>query len=99
MRTEIQDEITSFIADEVLDVNGTGELPEDVPLLSGLLDSFGLMSLIGFLEERYGLTIGNDQIVKTNFESVAVLAKFVESKLQEVPQDDRVAEPLSMDGS
>jgi len=57
------------------------------------------MSLIGFLEERYGLTIGNDQIVKTNFESVAVLAKFVESKLQEGPQDDRVAEPLSMDGS
>jgi acyl carrier protein len=92
MRSEIEKEIKKFIVEEVLeDTEGT-DLPEDIPLLSGLLDSFGLMSLIGFLEDRYKLIIRNDQVVKGNFESVSALAEFIEVKLQEQTEEgDRAA--------
>ena len=93
MRSEIEKEIRTFIVEEVLDESEEVDLPEDIPLLSGLLDSFGLMSLIGFLEDRYKVIIRNDQVVKNNFESVSALAAFLEAKLQEGAgaQDARAA--------
>ncbi len=87
MRSEIEKEIKKFIVEEVLEDTEETDLPEDIPLLSGLLDSFGLMSLIGFLEDRYKLIIRNDQVVKGNFESVSALAEFIEVKLQEQTAD------------
>ncbi len=83
MRNEIEQDIRTFITVEVLDETDDTDLPQDVALLSGVLDSFGLMSLLSFLEDRYDLVIGNDQVVAKNFETIAALAAFVESRLQE----------------
>lgn len=91
MRSEIEKEIRTFIVEEVLDENEEVDLPEDIPLLSGLLDSFGLMSLIGFLEDRYNVIIRNDQVVKNNFESVSALATFLEAKIAEGTPDRAAA--------
>jgi acyl carrier protein len=95
MREEIEREIRAFILEEVLEEQEESDLPEDIPLLSGLLDSFGLMSLISFLEDRYRLTIRNEQVVKKNFESVRALAGFVEEKLNELEsaEADPAAQP------
>lgn len=82
-RGEIEEQIRRFIVEEVLEESDGQDLPDDIPLLSGLLDSFGLMSLISFLEERYELVIRNDQVVKKNFETIGALATFVEGKLAE----------------
>lgn len=81
MRQEIAADIRSFIVAEVLEDVDDSELPPDVPLLSGVLDSFGLMSLLSYLEDRYDLAITNDQVVAKNFESIATLASFVEAQL------------------
>jgi acyl carrier protein len=86
MRAEIEEEVRRFILDEVLEEGDATELPENVALLSGLLDSFGLMSLIGFLEERYDITIAHDQVVNENFRSVEAVAAFVESQKMSASQ-------------
>jgi acyl carrier protein len=80
MSEEMQQEITRFIVEEVLD--DADNLSPDQPLLTGLLDSFGLMSLLAFIEERYDVAIPNNEVVTANFKSVEVLAAFVESKQQ-----------------
>jgi acyl carrier protein len=77
---EIEQEVTRFIVEEVLDED-TGLTP-DQPLLSGLLDSFGLMSLLSFIEEHYDVTIPNNEVVTENFRTIEVLAAFVERKRQ-----------------
>ena len=87
MRQEIEEQIRNFIVEDVLEESEGLDLPDDIPLLSGLLDSFGLMSLISFLEERYELVIKNDQVVKKNFETIAALAAFVEEKQAEAGAD------------
>lgn len=80
MSTEIEKEIRTFILNEVLEDSKETEIPPGQPLLSGLLDSFGLMALLGFLEERFEVTISNDQVVSENFKSVEALAAFVEAR-------------------
>lgn len=80
MSAEIESEIRAFIAQEVLAEEDGETLPPGQPLLSGLLDSFGLMSLLGFLEERFDVTITNDQVVSENFKTVEALASFVDAK-------------------
>ncbi|HEX9711088.1 MAG TPA: acyl carrier protein [Actinomycetota bacterium] len=80
MQVEIATEIKQFILEEVLEDTEQTDIPDDIPLLSGLLDSFGLMSLISFLEDRYSLIIRNDEVTKQNFATVQALATFVGSR-------------------
>ncbi|MGH2807392.1 MAG: hypothetical protein ACRDKT_08950 [Actinomycetota bacterium] len=82
-REEIEKDIRNFIIEEVLEESDSQDLPEDIPLLSGVLDSFGLMSLLSFLEDRYDLVINNNQVVAQNFESIRALTVFISSKLEE----------------
>ncbi|MBA3551581.1 MAG: acyl carrier protein [Actinobacteria bacterium] len=76
---DIEAEVRAFLVDEVLGAESAG-LAEDVPLLSGLLDSLGLMELLEFLEERYAIKMDADDVVDENFTSLRSLAAFVESK-------------------
>ena len=79
MSAAIEEEIRTFLITEVLE-EGAGDLPPDQPLLTGLLDSFGLLALLNFLEERFGVAIPHDEVVTENFRSVQALAAFVEGK-------------------
>jgi acyl carrier protein len=79
--TDVAEEIRTFIEEEVLE--GDAELTQDQPLLTGLLDSFGLMALLGFIEERYEMPISNDLVVSENFGSVEAVARFINGKLAE----------------
>jgi len=53
----------------------------DDPLLdSGILDSVGTFELAAFLEETFGIKIEDEAIIPENFETVAVIAAFVDKK-------------------
>lgn len=79
MSAAIEEEIRTFLTTEVLEEEAEDLSPEQ-PLLTGLLDSFGLLALLNFLEERFGVAIPHDQVVTQNFRSVRALAAFVEDK-------------------
>ena len=81
MSAEIQHELTQFLISEVLE--DVPQLSPDQPLLTGLLDSFGLLALLNFIEEQYGVEIPHDLVVTENFRSVTALAALVESKRTE----------------
>ena len=48
---------------------------------SGIIDSTGVLELIGFLESQYGISIQDDELVPSNLDSVERVARFVEGKL------------------
>jgi acyl carrier protein len=83
MQTSTPDEIRTFIVEEILWESTENELSADAPLLAGVLDSFGLTSLISFMEERYGITVPNEDLVEQNFGSVNAIAAYVERKQAE----------------
>jgi acyl carrier protein len=79
MSKEVEDQISNFITDEVL-ADDDLDLSSATPLLQGLLDSLALMELVAFIEENYDLSIEPDDLVEDNFESLAAIGDFVDSK-------------------
>lgn len=68
---------------DVLNLGDAGQaLNADSPLLGSLpeLDSMAVVTLIGALEERFGIMIDDDDISASTFETLGSLARFVEDR-------------------
>ena len=49
-------------------------------LNSGIIDSTGVLELIGFLENTYGITIEDDELIPENLDSLDNIDKFIQKK-------------------
>ena len=81
-----QESLTNFILDELL----MGQLDELAPdenlLMTGLVDSLGVMRLMMFIEEEFGVEVAPADVTIDNFESVATMVSYVEQqKAEKVP--------------
>lgn len=81
-RTDIEREIRAFLVNNFL--FGREEmLTDNAALLGGVIDSTGAIQLVMFLQEKFGITVEDDEIaVPENFESLAKVIGFVERKIQ-----------------
>ncbi len=59
------------------------ELREDTALFGALpeLDSFGVVSLVASIEDRFDITVDDDEFGAEIFETVGTLSGFVDAKL------------------
>jgi acyl carrier protein len=74
-------DIEQFILSELTQGRGITEIdPQENLLSKGIVDSHGVMELVGFLEERYGITVGDEDLSPENFESVASIEAYVQRK-------------------
>lgn len=77
------DEVKNVLID-TLNLGPAGQaLQADSPLLGSLpeLDSMAVVTLIGALEEHFGITIDDDDISASTFETLGSLAAFVSAKM------------------
>jgi len=78
---EIHETIKNFIMTEILAEQGPIALADTSPLIdSGIIDSLGIMALMGFLEEKFSIRISGDDLVPENFESVMKISALVAHK-------------------
>ena len=75
IETELADYICRDIAYDRIDTLGPDE-----PLLNGALDSTDVLRLVVFVEDRYGITIADDELIPENFATVRALAALLSSK-------------------
>jgi acyl carrier protein len=73
--------IRGFIVDTFLLGDDDGFRDTDSLIDGGIVDSTGVMEIVAFLEETYGITIDDDELVADNLDSVERLTKLVDSKL------------------
>ncbi|WP_288378453.1 acyl carrier protein [uncultured Massilia sp.] len=76
-------EQTKTILGDVLNLGpAAAALTADSPLLGSLpeLDSMAVVSLIGALEEHFGIVVDDDDISASTFATLGSLAHFVEQK-------------------
>lgn len=67
-----------YIATEIMYADDDA-LSEDEPLLgSGIIDSLGIMRLVSYIEEEFGVEVPEDQLVPEHFRTVTALAQFVD---------------------
>ena len=84
MNESIAKEIRQFVITNFHFGHDDGRLTEEVSFLeSGTIDSTGVLELIGFVEQRYGITIGDRELVPENLDSIANVSRFVMRKLEE----------------
>jgi acyl carrier protein len=80
MNDDIKASIREFLVETFL----FGEpftLGDDDSLLdNGVVDSGGVLSLVVFLEERFGITVADDEVEASNLDSLARLTRFVVEK-------------------
>ena len=56
-------------------------LADDDPLLEhGIIDSTGVLDIIGFIEQSYSIQMDDEEIVPENLGSISKIAGFVERK-------------------
>jgi acyl carrier protein len=72
------------VLDEVLGLNGRAlSFTRETPLLGAIpeLDSMAVVSLITSLEERFSLSVDDDDLDGSSFATVGSLADFVAAKM------------------
>jgi acyl carrier protein len=54
-------------------------------LESGVIDSLGVLELVAFLQQEFGVAISDDDLTPENFKNIECMAQFVESMLEPQP--------------
>ena len=74
-------EIRDFILDNFMMGRNSQELTDSGSLLElGIIDSTGVLELVGFLEEKYGFQVEDPELVPENLDSIDNLVQYVEGK-------------------
>ena len=77
----IEEEVRQFLRDNFpLSADGVTLDREDSLIEVGVIDSTGVLELIGFIEERYEVTIADEEVLPENLDSIANLTRFVGEK-------------------
>ena len=73
--------IRQFIVENFL--FGDGQvLKDDTSFMQeGIIDSTGILELVFFLEETFGVSVEDDELIPENFDSLARIVKYLETKM------------------
>ena len=73
--------IRDFIVENFLFGNKDASLgDEDSFLQKGIIDSTGILELVSFIEEKFGIKVEDDDLLAENLDSIRRLADFVVRK-------------------
>lgn len=77
--------LTAFITRELLTDRGLRIGPDDELLLSGLLDSLGVMALIAFIETELGVKVPPGDVTIDHFASVRAMDAYLSGRQNGAP--------------
>jgi acyl carrier protein len=70
--------IMSYIQKDILRGRG-GSLDANADLLgAGIIDSLGILQLVAFIDDQFGIQVPDEDVVIENFQSVNALASYLE---------------------
>jgi acyl carrier protein len=73
--------LRDYVANELMTEKPSEPIGENDNLLSsGALDSMGLLQLVAFIEDKFGVTISSDEFHPDNFQSLSAIANLIEKK-------------------
>ena len=86
--------IRNYILDNFLFATDNGQLQDDTSFLEeGIVDSTGVLELVMFVEETFGFTVEDEEIVPENFDSIQQLARYTRMKVGGAVPGTGVSQP------
>ena len=87
---DLKADIRKYIIDNFLYGQDDNTLGDDVSFLeNGIIDSTGVLELVSFVQETYGIRVQDDELIPNNFDSLRKLETFIMKK-QESKGQERV---------
>ena len=78
---DVRAQLRDFIVDNFMMGQDAAALTDSGSLLElGIIDSTGVLELVGFLEETFQITVEDDDLVPDNLDSVDNLVKYIQGK-------------------
>ncbi|MAT97955.1 MAG: hypothetical protein CL608_12485 [Anaerolineaceae bacterium] len=72
--------LKEYIREELMNGSST-ELDESENLLAaGIIDSLGILRLVSFVEEKFGIEVPDEDVTIDNFQSVKAMSDYVASQ-------------------
>lgn len=77
-----QDAVQQFVVENFL-FGEEGRIKEDTQFLEeGIVDSTGMLELVGFLEGRFHIHVEDDELIPANLNSLRSIGNYLERKLK-----------------
>ena len=76
--------LRQFIAENFMfsEPGAVDSFGDDTSLIdTGIVDSTGVLELVAFLEQQFGISVGDDELVPDNLDSIRRLMAFLDRKL------------------
>jgi acyl carrier protein len=82
MENAHREKIKKYILENFLFSADSAAIHDDVSFLgSGIVDSTGILEIIGFLEEEFHIHVEDEEVIPENLDSIDRVAKYVERKI------------------
>ena len=82
-----QDTLIQFISDNLISKKGLDLGAVDSLLLSGRIDSHGVIRLTAFIQERFSIKVHPRDITLKNIRTVNTIARYLEAQQAQVAAD------------
>lgn len=80
--SDIKETIRGFIVENFL-FGDAGELNDETSFLNdGIIDSTGILELVDYIEENFGIKVEDDELVPENLDSIKNLEVYITQKTQ-----------------
>ncbi len=80
----IENDVREFVTENFLFGRTNVSLDGDDSLLEeGLIDSTGVLELVTFIEDKFDVTVEDEELVPDNLDSINRLITFIEAKVEE----------------
>ena len=74
----VETRIRYYVLETFMFTDDEDQLTNDASFLEeGIVDSTGVLELVLFVEETFGITVNDEEIVPDNFDSVEKLTRYV----------------------
>jgi len=79
--SNVEEKIRAFIEETFILTDEKVELAEDQSLMDlGIIDSTGVFALIDFIEDIFGISIADDEVLPENLDSISRITAFIKRK-------------------
>ena len=87
----MEQQIRAYLVENFLLGDDSALDASDSLLDSGVVDSTGMMELVAFLEQQFGVEVANEDLIPENLDSIMNIVGFVRRKLERKDPSVRTA--------
>jgi acyl carrier protein len=81
MDRDVRSVVRAFIATRLAPAAGRTEIADDEDLIdTGVVNSLGIFQLVAFLEERFKVSVGDEEITPENFSTIERIERLVAAR-------------------